>query len=468
MAAVPDTPITRRSFLATACAAAGALAWPTLGRADRLSTNRISAAPYLSRPDLNPPPIAVTKTSAGLAKGLIFVAPASGAGQSGALILDNAGEPVWVHPAPAGKVIHNFAAQQLQGKPVLTWWEGTQVNGQGQGEYVIADSSYRTIKRLSAVDGYEGDLHEFLITSRNTALITVYVRTSAGLTEGVIQEIDIASGGLVFEWHSIDHVGSDESYVPGSDYFHLNSIGVLPDGNLLVSARHTSAVYKVDRRSGAIIWRLGGKKSDFTMGPGTGFSLQHDARGHADGTVTIFDDGGSSETVSRAIALALDLDAMTASLVHADANAQQKLSVAEGSNQRLITGGAFVGWGTLPTFSEFAADGTLLFDAAFSQGQTSYRARRLPWFGTPPGQPSVGVAHGSEGVTVGASWNGATGVARWRFLGGASGSALKPLATKPRSGFETSIQLARPPALVAAQALNAAGSVLGTSKPIRI
>ena len=204
------------------------------------------------------------------------------------------------------------------------------------------------------------------------------------------------------------------------------------------------------------------------MGPGTAFSLQHDARGHADGSVTIFDDGGSSETVSRAIVLALDLTAMTASLVHADANAQQKLAVAEGSNQRLPTRGAFVGWGTLPTFSEFAADGTLLFDAAFSQGQTSYRARRLAWSGTLTGQPSVGVGHGSEGVTVGASWNGATGVARWRFLGGASDSALKPLTTKPRSGFETSIQLARPPALVAAQALNAAGSVLGTSKPVRV
>jgi hypothetical protein len=89
---------------------------------------------------------------------------------------------------------------------------------------------------------------------------------------------------VLFEWHSLDHVGLDESYkdLPEEaggtfDYFHINSIEVDHDSNLLVSARNTFTVYKIDRRSGEIIWRLGGKKSDFEMGPGTWMRYQHDA-----------------------------------------------------------------------------------------------------------------------------------------------------------------------------------------------
>ena len=62
------------------------------------------------------------------------------------------------------------------------------------------------------------------------------------------------------------------------DYLHLNSIDVLPDGNLLVRVRHTFALYKLDRKTGKVIWRLGGKRSDFDMGPGTQFAWQHDGR----------------------------------------------------------------------------------------------------------------------------------------------------------------------------------------------
>ena len=86
-------------------------------------------------------------------------------------------------------------------------------------------------------------------------------------------------------------------------------------GNLLVSARNTSTIYKVDRASGAILWRLGGKKSDFKMGAGTTFALQHDVRRHPDGSLTIFDDGQTPGTTSRAIVLNVDEVAMTASLI---------------------------------------------------------------------------------------------------------------------------------------------------------
>src|ERR671916_169677 len=136
--------------------------------------------------------------------------------------------------------------------------------------------------------------------------------------EGIAQEVAIESGEVLFEWHSLEHVSPDESYYKphyrkyrsgGSrfDYFHINSIDVDHDNNLLVSARNTSAVYKLDRETGEVLWRLGGKKSDFEMGPGSRTRYQHDARRQPDGTVTIFDNGGV-KTDRQSYGLVLELD----------------------------------------------------------------------------------------------------------------------------------------------------------------
>jgi hypothetical protein len=170
-----------------------------------------------------------------------------------------------------------------------------------------------------------GDHHEFLITQQDTALITIYnpVRWDLSpvggpkdgvVTQGIVQELDIETGEVLFEWHSLDHVGLDETYAkvskeprPAIDYFHINSIDVDHDGNLLVSARTTCAVYKIDRKTGEVMWRLGGKKSDFEMGPLTPFAYQHDARRQRDGTITIFDNGttvfdnGTPRAVERSL-----------------------------------------------------------------------------------------------------------------------------------------------------------------------
>jgi hypothetical protein len=139
------------------------------------------------------------------------------------------------------------------------------------------------------------DAHDFLLTPQGTALITIYDVVTADLSsvggskntqvwEGSIQEIDVATGKVIFEWHSLGKVGSDESYwplpeAPGTawDYIHINSIAIDDDGNLLLSARHTSTVYKLDRHTGEVIWRLGGKRSDFRFGTDSRFSFQHNA-----------------------------------------------------------------------------------------------------------------------------------------------------------------------------------------------
>ncbi|HTS15690.1 MAG TPA: arylsulfotransferase family protein [Candidatus Sulfotelmatobacter sp.] len=426
----------------------------------------------------------------GLAPGLIFCTPANGVAPDGLLILDDQGEPVWCRPDPAGVSTTDLAVATYRGEPVLTWWEGTPLVGYGQGSYVIADSSYREIARVRAVNGLSGDLHEFVLTPQGTALFVIFntirgeVPTLRGhaeglVIEGVIQEIDVASGRLLFEWHSAEHVDVFESFLPAAkgptepyDYFHINSLDVGPDGNLLVSARHPWCVYKVDRGSGAVLWRLGGSRSDFRLGEGVRFAWQHDARWQGPGRMTIYDDGADGpppqfETASRGILLDVDERAMSAALVRAWVHPARVLSSSQGSVRLMANGNAFVGWGNVPRFTEFDADGRLLLDGTFD-GKGSYRAFRFPWSARPADRPVVTVAAAASGVTAYASWNGATEVATWVVLGGASATALQPVATARRTGFETAIPLPAPRAFVAATAMSAGGARLGTSDAIPV
>jgi Arylsulfotransferase (ASST) len=472
---------TRRGFLAASAGLAAALTDGEVARAAPTPSAPAAVAAYRSRPDLTPPVLTVSHAASGLANGYIVVAPFSGQTSGTAMIADNTGEPVWVYQS--AELVMNFRVQQLRGKPVLTWWQGKVVDGFFAGECVVADESYRIVKRFAAGDGFRPEVHEFLLTPQGTALVSInnfVVRdltelggpADATVIEGVVQELDVDTGKVLFEWHSLDHVDLAESPFPISaywDYFHLNSIDVdAADGNLIVSARYPCAVYKLDRRTGEVIWRLGGLRSDFRMGDGATFWFQHDARMHPGGLLTLFDDGADApgnapEPTSRAIVLALDTNAMTAELVRSVPNPSGALTFAMGSAQLLHHGGFFVGWGTTPQVSEFASDGSLLFDATFPGGDMSYRAYRAQWPGRATGRPAVAAVRDGSALDLYASWNGATRVAHWRVLSGRDRRRLAPIATVPRAGFETRIQLASTPAHVAVAALDAQGTVLGTS-----
>ena len=239
---------------------------------------------FRSRPDLVPPILKTVHHDPRTSAGCLFLAPLSGPGQRGSLLLDRDGEPLWFKPSKP-VVALNFRAAVYRGKPALTWWEGKTERGLGEGTHVILDQSYREVARIPAGGGRPSDLHEFLLTSRGTALVTSWERAPMNLSSiggpsngvvvgGIVQELELPSGRVLFEWRSLDHVGVEESHsgfnTKGAyDYFHINSIELDADGNFLISARNTWAIYKIDRGSGNIIWRLGGKKSDFAMGPGT-------------------------------------------------------------------------------------------------------------------------------------------------------------------------------------------------------
>ena len=478
--AVAGHGITRRSFVVGSLGALAALSRSPFAFAAPSST-----AQYVSRPDLTPPVLSVAKRDPGAADGYVFVAPFAGDKNGTAMIVDDAGNPVWIRQSRS--LIMNFRVQQLDGRPVLTWWEGSVVDGLYEGECVILDETYEVVKRFAAGNGFLPELHEFLISPAGTALVTINNLVPADLSpyggpvdgtliEGVIQELDIETGEVLFEWHSLEHVGVEESSFPvGSqwDYLHLNSIDVDPaDGNLVVSARYSSTVYKLDRSTGEVLWRLGGTKSDFALGPGATFWFQHDARVHPGGLLSLFDDGADGsgpppEAVSRAIVLALDTDAMTAALVDAYPNPNGASTVAMGNTQLLAHGGAFVGWGTTPQVSELAGDGTLLFDATFPGGAYTYRAFRAQWSGRAQGLPLLAVRRATaSAIDVYASWNGATRVAHWQVLGGAANDSLEPLATSPRTGFETRIRLDEVSTHLAVAALDVAGNELARSRTL--
>jgi hypothetical protein len=441
---------------------------------------------FRTRPDLRPPTLRVTRRTPSAAPGSLFVAAKAGEGQDGAIIADEQGRTVWFKRVPRGTSAFDFRTQEYEGKPVLTWWQGKVLRGQGLGEGLIYDSSYRRIARVRTGNGYRADFHEFQLTPSGTALMLVYqpvrwdLRSVGGPRNGVavdtiVQEVDVRTGLVRFEWHSLGNVPLSESYEPNGtepfDVTHVNSVEEQEDGDLLVSARNTHALYLLDRSSGRILWRLGGKKSDFKMRAGSQFIAQHTTHRMPGDTFTIFDNGAppTPGREARGLVVKLDRDAKTVSVTHSLRHPKHLKSPSQGSLQALPNGNFLVGWGgDSPYVTEFDARNRVVFDSHFvPTGDDTYRAYRLPWTGRPADAPAVAAsAAGGGALKVFASWNGATEVASWEVLSGAAPDALQPVASAPRSGFETRIPVAKADRWVAVRALGAGGQPLGTSKAI--
>jgi hypothetical protein len=400
------------------------------------------------------------------------------------MILNRRGQLVWFHPLH-GTAPFNLEVQRYRGRPVLTWWQGRVFENHGiDGQDVIFSSSYRPVAVLHGGWGYSSDLHEFQLTPQGTALIDDFVPVRANLTsvggpvdgvvfDCVIQELDVRSGRVLWEWHALGHVPLTDSYaqVPTSgpyDYFHLNSIQQLSHHRLLISSPRTWALYLIDEPTGHVIWTLGGKHSSFTMGAGTGFEVQHDAHLQGNGLLTLFDDGQAPlEGQSSAKELKIAIRSRTVSLVRRYTHHPPLLTRYEGGAQLLDNRDMFVCWGAQPEVSEYTPSGHQIFNATFALGVTNYRAYRSAWTGHPLTRPAVALSRSAKGTTwLYVSWNGATRVARWRILGGPHAHHLAVLNTKRWSGFETSIALPSAPRYVAVQALDAHGHVLGRSPTV--
>jgi hypothetical protein len=442
---------------------------------------------FHSAPSLLAPVTVVTSRAPQATQADVFATPYAGPGPSGPMILDAAGNLVWFHPLPTNVEATNLQVQQLGGAPVLTWWQGSiLVQGFGQGEEIIDNASYQQIGRVHAGNGLKADLHDFHITAQGTVLLTVFNpiacnlsayggHSDASVTDGIVEEIDLKTGLVRSEWHSLDHVPPSYSYSYAGnadgqwpyDYFHVNSIDQLPNGTTLLSSRNTSALYELNTRTGQVLVRIGGKHPTVHLARGAATAYQHDATVLADGTISVFDNGGVPKvhSQSRALILAVDPQHGTDTVVAQYVHSTPLSSGSQGSMQVLAGGNVFVGWGPEPFFTEYSAQGQLLFDAHMHGAYQSYRAYRFEWAGEPHGAPAIATSAGlgRAPVTIFASWNGDTQAASWQVLAGPSAQQLAPVASAPRSGFETAIATPTAEHYVAVQALSSTGAVLGTS-----
>ena len=376
-----------------------------------------------------PPPVTVL-THGNVGEGDFFVSPFGGTDKyaNGPEILDQDGNVVWFQPVPAGQEAADFRTQTYKGQPVLTWWQGTGLGGLAKGTDYIYNDRYQQIAAVNAGNGLSADGHEFLITPQNTALILAYTTATADLTsiggppdqtviDGVVQEIDIKTGKVLFEWNSADHVpyAQSEQPLPDSpstpwDWFHINAVKLDTDGNLLIDARNTWTAYKVNHHSGDIIWQLGGKASSFTLQAAPGQTLnkageitawQHDFEAQGNGIYTFFDNEsagvantGADATAEfdypRAVTVKVDPRRHTATLIKSFNQPDHLAAPSQGNSQRTADGNTVVGWGSLPYFSEYDSYGDLLYNARFPDGVNSYRAYLLPWSPGSGGGPGHG------------------------------------------------------------------------------
>ncbi len=316
--------------------------------------------------------------------------------------------------------------------------------------------------------------------------MTLYVERPADLSavggpvdgtivDSRIQEVDVATGRLLWEWRAADHFDVAEGMTAPKegkphDFFHVNSIEETPTGDVIVSARNMHAIYKLDKSSGDVLWRLGGKRSDFRQSRRARFAFQHDARLEPDGTLTLFDNEATPQKAeqSRLLRLRLDERRGTATAVRVWKHPERLLAGAEGNLQTLPNGDVFASFGPEERISELSRDGRLLFDLALPAGADTYQAFRFPWRGRPLDKPAV-AAHrrGEHRTTVWASWNGATLVRRWRVLAGPERGELRPIG-RPlrRTGFETALRVRTQARFVAVRAIGPNGRPLRTSRAI--
>jgi len=458
------------------------------------STSPVGLDSFHSAPELRAPTVHVsTPATAGSSPGEILATVyASANGPGGPMIFEDDGQLVWFKPLPAKISATNLQLQSYEGRPALSWWQGKLLpQGFGEGEEIIDDSAYRQIAVVRAGNGLHADLHDFQIYADNTALLTAYdpvhcdlaaigAPADGAVTDGVFQEIDLKTGLVRREWHALDHVAIAETHAEANagdartgfpfDFFHINSLQLLPDGETMVSARNTWAIYTLGAGTGQVLTRIGGKHSTVKMGPGTSTAWQHDARTLPNGEITAFDNGSEPKVhpQSRAIVERLNPVTDTIALIRQFTHSPPVSAGTQGNIQTLANGNVMIGWGVEPFLDEYSADGQLLFGASVAAPSQSYRAFREAWSAEPASSPALAVEPGGGSSPVAyASWNGATQVASWRVLAGRSSRRLAPVASAARSGFETAIPLRGSEPWLQVQALDASGTVLGSSTPIR-
>ncbi len=345
-----------------------------------------------------------------------------------ALILDNWGAPVWYRRGRGGQ---DF---RVQPNGMIT-----------ETQYVGYDQNFHRVKEFHATNGYQTDSHELQVledggylllglrTIRNVDMSQVVEggRASAMVHETCVQEFT-ADDELIFQWRSWENydvadIGPEEvENVRASSVrvSHLNAIDVDEDGHILVSSRHVSEITKIHRRTGEVLWRLGGPNSDFVFvgDPLNGFSCQHDIRVVGRNRYTLFDNGNDHDPpVSRAVEYELDPDpnVMTATLVWEYRASPDRYAYHQGNAQRLPNGNTLINYALpqYPKVTEVNPSGEIEFEMDFVEPTGAYRVHRFPWTGVVE-RPYLILEPNLDKITLLFNKFGDPNVASYRVYGG--------------------------------------------------
>ena len=507
------------------------------------SINKVKADwQFKSRPDLAPPKLNITiPATKDVEPGYLFIAPFSGYPdgtrhgplQAAPYIFTDTGDLVWSGFTYFSIWATNFQATKYKGKDVLFSFEGSHnaAYGHGHGHTTFLNQHYETIKELRAGNHRLTDKHEFHIIDEETALIQIYHPVPYDLTpyggspeqqwivDARFQELDIETGKVLFEWGSLDHVDPEgmsnrslpdpsqisklrtEAYLPlnpgqaGSgynssdawDYFHINSVDKDLEGSYLISARDANAIYKINGTTGNLIWRLGGKHSNFTLGEQVEFSFQHHAqylsRNGQKEVISLYDNsahgtenGGGHEVhlypYSRGKIVEVNTESWEAKIVQAFHPPDNLLSKSQGSTQVLPGGNVLVNWGSSGALTEFLPNGTAIFHTYFDSGALgvgveNYRGFRFNWTGLPYEAPAIVSLKNETSTSVYVSWNGDTETKTWSFYGSTRGGKVTFLGEKKRTSFETVFVVHDELEIVKAEAVGKHGRVLASTDVVK-
>ncbi|KAI0155096.1 Arylsulfotransferase-domain-containing protein [Xylariaceae sp. FL1272] len=431
----------------------------------------------------------------------LFMAPAI-SGQGASPFIMDASDLSLVYADPDWKGSIDTRMQIHNGEKFLTFWSGWDQKGHGTGGNMMLDSNYREFRNLTTTGFTTGaDSHDFKMTNDGGAIMNNYhtikkdLRVIGGpedadLLDCAFQEVDVETGEVRFTWKATDHFdlteGMADNYwadIYGFDWFHMNAISKTKDGNYLISIRHLRTVALINGTDGSRIWQVGGKQNSFqdlSDGKATDFAFQHDAR-FTDDTeteITLFDNHamhvtsptqGCTQDCSRGLRIRLDYDAMTVKVVSEFYHPVSVQAWAQGGYHLLPNGHSVLGWGVVPAFTEFDADGNVVMDVQVRPWNTTeggggplYRVYKFDWVGQPLWQPSAAFVDGTAYI----SWNGATEVKQWVLYGGDTPLTLTNQTVVDKRGFETSIKPPSEQAFIRIDALNEAGEMIGSSNVV--
>ncbi len=427
----------------------------------------------------------------------LFLSPDISSSQfagSGAGIYTDRGSLVWWHPRTSSlSEDDDLQVVRFRGRNYLALYAGaTRKVGAGagvtinDGTVLLYNHHYQQVGQITAGKPFHRDqidMHEFRITPQGDALFGVFDplnRTVKGqryvVVQYVVQKVSLVpgprgihTGRVLFQWKSLSHVPVSQTHQqepgPGGgwDYFHGNAISQDTDGNLIVSARNTWGIYKINVKTGRIMWQVGANGDHRLPEP---WCWQHDVTALGHNEYSLFDDGTLCH-LARGLVIKVNPQEHPAgvTLVRAVSHNPPIHSGFLGSMQLLSGGDALVDWGDVPEITEFGPSGGVRVDLTMANG--SYRGFRFAWRGWPTTPPDISVQVRGGATRIWASWNGATQPTAWQALAGATSKHLRPVgAPVAKSGFETVLSLAGRHAFVAVEALGPGSRVLGTSKTV--